>query len=461
MLFITDNRHSKKVLPHGDRHRRRRIRRTLVAAHLLRQGASPLTVRLVERASSQFSRGVAYSTIRDCHFLNVPAAKISAFPDDADHFLRWAKARNDTAIDPPWVTAITPTSFLPRRAYGDYLYEVLHEAERQAPAGVRLERTIGEVIGLSLAPRGVRLCMAGGERALEAQQAVLALGNFQPGDPNVANRSFYESDRYYGDPWGPEVLAALMETRSCLAIGSGLTMADWAITLSEAGYRGTLHVLSRRGMWPHASPGCTGRFQPHCGYFAPDGSWLVAPDPPLHPIPGLRLARRHRCPTAGHTGLVGEPATAGATTLPAPPAPLLGLSPAPARTCCRRAPGGASRIGAVGPPCRSRHGLSGGRERRRCGHQAARTRWGRFAPRRCRGELLRLRKRLPQAGKLFDQRTAGPGLGPSGPLGSRACHRCERGVAQHRRLRFTLLYTLGPPEKGMLWETTAVPELAA
>ena len=347
---------------------------TLVAAHLLRQGASPLTVRLVERASSQFGRGVAYSTIRDCHFLNVPAAKISAFPDDADHFLRWAKAREQSLIDPPWVTAITPTSFLPRRAYGDYLYEVLHEAERQAPAGVRLERTIGEVIGLSLAPRGVRLCMAGGER-LEAQQAVLALGNFQPGDPNVADRSFYESDRYYGDPWGPEVLAALMETRSCLAIGSGLTMADWAITLSEAGYRGTLHVLSRRGMWPHAHrPAAPVDFS-----LTADTSprtvrgWLRRIRHYIR-IPGLRLARRHRCPTAGHTGLVGEPATAGATTLPAPPAPLLGLSPAPARTCCRRAPGGASRIGAVGPPCRSRHGLSGGRERRRCGHQAARTR---------------------------------------------------------------------------------------
>ncbi|MGH8471985.1 MAG: FAD/NAD(P)-binding protein, partial [Gammaproteobacteria bacterium] len=222
---------------------------TLVAAHLLRQAEGPLTVRLIERAPNQFGRGVAYSTIRDCHFLNVPAAKMSAFPDDAEHFLRWAMAREQSLVDPPWLTVTTPASFLPRRVYGDYLSGVLDAAECAAPAGVRLERKTGEAVGLGLVPCGVSLRMADGER-VEAQRVVLALGNFHPGDPNVADRSFYASDRYHGDPWGPEVLAALMETRSCLAIGSGLTMADWAITLSETGYRGTLHVLSRRGVWP-------------------------------------------------------------------------------------------------------------------------------------------------------------------------------------------------------------------
>ena len=98
---------------------------TLVAAHLLRKAAGPLTVRLIERAPHQFGRGVAYSTVRDCHFLNVPAAKMSAFPDDAEHFLRWARAREHRLINPPWVTAITAASFLSRRAYGDYLCGVL------------------------------------------------------------------------------------------------------------------------------------------------------------------------------------------------------------------------------------------------------------------------------------------------------------------------------------------------
>ncbi|MGH2524530.1 MAG: FAD/NAD(P)-binding protein, partial [Anaerolineales bacterium] len=137
---------------------------TLVAAHLLRKAAGPLTVRLIERTPNQFGRGVAYSTVRDCHFLNVPAAKMSAFPDDAEHFLRWARAREHRLINPPWVTTINPASFLPRRAYGDYLCGVLDEAERGAPAGVRLERKTGEAVGIKRGPCGISLHLAGGER---------------------------------------------------------------------------------------------------------------------------------------------------------------------------------------------------------------------------------------------------------------------------------------------------------
>ena len=152
---------------------------TLVAAHLLRKAAGPLTVRLIERAPNQFGRGVAYSTVRDCHFLNVPAAKMSAFPDDAEHFLRWARAREHQLINPPWVTAITPASFLPRRAYGDYLCGVLDEAERGASGGVRLERKTGEAVGLKRGPRGISLHLADGEH-LEVERVVLALVIFIP-----------------------------------------------------------------------------------------------------------------------------------------------------------------------------------------------------------------------------------------------------------------------------------------
>jgi uncharacterized NAD(P)/FAD-binding protein YdhS len=151
---------------------------------------------------------------------------------------------------------------------------------------VRLERKTGEAVGLKRGPRGISLSLAGGER-LEVERVVLALGNFHPGDPNVDDRSFYESDRYHGDSWDPEVLAALMETRSCLAIGSGLTMADWAITLSEAGYGGSARAVPARGVAPGASPGRTRRFQHRPGGLAEDGRCLAAPHSSLHPIPGL------------------------------------------------------------------------------------------------------------------------------------------------------------------------------
>lgn len=224
---------------------------TLTAAHLLNQAKVPLTIHLVERAAAQFAQGVAYSTSASCHLLNVPAGNMSAYPADPDHFLRWAKDRQWSLIDPPWVTEVSAASFLPRRAYGAYLSRVLDDAAQQAAPGVRLERRLDEAVGVSMEGPGVIVHLADGGR-LHAGRAVLALGNFRPGNPTVEDRGFYQTSRYHGDPWIATSLPAVLQTQSCLLIGSGLTMVDWALALNQAGYRGSIHVLSRRGLWPQA-----------------------------------------------------------------------------------------------------------------------------------------------------------------------------------------------------------------
>jgi uncharacterized NAD(P)/FAD-binding protein YdhS len=244
---------------------------TLVATHLLRQARSPLTIYLIERNPRQFSRGIAYGTSLDGHLLNVPASNMSAFPDDPGHFLRWAEQREQSLLNPPWVTEINPSSFLPRRAYGDYLEWTLDKAERESSRDLRLERRWNEAVEIRVTPWGVDLRLNDGEN-LQVDQVALALGNFGPADPTVDDPSFYRSARYYGDPWAPDVLPDLLQTRSCLFIGSGLTMVDWAISLSQGGYQGLIYSVSRRGLWP----------QTHRPYsptdFPPD------PDTPPHSV---------------------------------------------------------------------------------------------------------------------------------------------------------------------------------
>lgn len=224
---------------------------TLLAVQLLRQARTPLRIHLLEREPRGCGRGVAYGTRAGCHLLNVPAGRMSAFPDDAGHFLAWAEARKDALLDPPWVPEVSATAFLPRRAYGDYLVAVLDAALRDAAPEVIFTRTDGEVLGLEAGAAHLTVWMKGGE-ALEAGHAVLALGNFPPGDPAEVPPDLARSGRYHGNPWAPGLLEALLDTRSCLLVGSGLTMADWATALSQAGYGGRIHVLSRRGLWPHA-----------------------------------------------------------------------------------------------------------------------------------------------------------------------------------------------------------------
>src|ERR1700679_3174184 len=66
----------------------------LMAAHLLRGRPPNLSVTIVE-ARAELGRGLAYSTGNPTHPLNVPAANMSAFADEPDHFTRWLSRQAD------------------------------------------------------------------------------------------------------------------------------------------------------------------------------------------------------------------------------------------------------------------------------------------------------------------------------------------------------------------------------
>ena len=224
---------------------------TLVAAQLLRQARSPLIITLVERDPARFNRGVAYGTHQRCHLLNVPAGKMSAYPDDPDHFLRWAQLHQSQLLNPPWVTRIDAGTFIPRRFYGDYLHDVLNEAEALAQPDVRLYRLVDKALRLQEKANGIQVSLESGLQ-VQADRVVFAAGNFPPGNPRLADPGFYDSPRYHGNPWATAVISDLLHTKACLLVGSGLTMVDWVMALRDANYGGTIHVVSRRGLWPQA-----------------------------------------------------------------------------------------------------------------------------------------------------------------------------------------------------------------
>lgn len=221
---------------------------TMVAVHLLRYAQQPLTIYLIESKASQLGRGVAYSTDQDCHLLNVPAKNMSAFPDKPTHFFAWAKARERELQQSAWVGEITPDAFLPRRIYGDYLRDVLAKTEQAAPQHY-VHRKIDQVLSVRQNAGGVDIRLLSGG-VMRVQKAVLAIGNFPPGDPKVKDPVFYQSGRYFSNPWSFDLLPALLKTQSCLLIGTGLTMVDWVVLLKECAYSGQIHSVSRRGLLP-------------------------------------------------------------------------------------------------------------------------------------------------------------------------------------------------------------------
>ena len=218
---------------------------SMVAVNLLRKAKQQLDVALIER-SGTFARGLAYGTSDRSHLLNVPAAKMGAFPDDHEHFYRWA-CQNPEELKRHGVDAAEPHSFLPRVLYGKYLSRLLDQINGSHGS---LRRITAEAIDVAPQANGRLRVKLRNAPSLIAQHVVLALGNFPPGDPKMRDQRFHRLERYLQNPWSEETRKKLAESNDVLILGSGLTGLDLLLSLAPSKSRGTIHVLSRRGLFP-------------------------------------------------------------------------------------------------------------------------------------------------------------------------------------------------------------------
>ena len=69
---------------------------TLLAIQLLRKAPPGWRLVLVDR-QGDFARGLAYRTQEPSHVLNVAARRMSALPDDEEHFLAWLRRQEPDA----------------------------------------------------------------------------------------------------------------------------------------------------------------------------------------------------------------------------------------------------------------------------------------------------------------------------------------------------------------------------
>ena len=223
---------------------------TLLSLHLLRHCPPETRVVLIER-NARFGRGQAYSTGNPSHLLNVPAGRMSAFHDKPSDFLDWLRRTPDLEREASVRsdgTAPTATCFVPRRVFGSYVRDLLKEEIRRVPRR-RFELVRGEVVGLDRSGPTLRLRLDR-SREIEADLAVLAVGNFPPAPMPVADPSFYDSPFYRPDPWASDALCGLDPAAPVLLIGTGLTTVDVVTSLLDQGHTGLIYALSRRGLLP-------------------------------------------------------------------------------------------------------------------------------------------------------------------------------------------------------------------
>jgi len=210
---------------------------TMVAVHLLR--STQLSVAILDRVVRP-GRGLAYGTPYRFHLLNVPAAQMSAFPDQPDHFLRWVRTHYNASVQ--------GRSFVARSVYGEYIASLL-EATKAAYGDDRLLWVQDEALSLYSRPEVQAIQRKYGQD-LSARAVVLATGNFPPADPKIPGLK-HRATRYFPFAWSSDALEGLQPDGSLLLIGSGLTAIDMIMALKSKGFRGTIHVISRRGLLPH------------------------------------------------------------------------------------------------------------------------------------------------------------------------------------------------------------------
>lgn len=212
---------------------------------LLRRARLPSGLRIVMlNRSSVMARGLAYGTNSSSHLLNVPAGNMSALPEEPESFLRYCVKQ-----DP----AVIAGTFVPRSRYGDYLGDLLRDAEQAAAPQTIVEQIVGQACDLELFATlsRARVRLASGA-TIEADRVVLAAGNYAPSDPPIPDRAFFRSERYVRDPWSANAMSKVPDDAPVLLVGTGLTALDVCLSLAERGRRSPIICVSRRGLLPQA-----------------------------------------------------------------------------------------------------------------------------------------------------------------------------------------------------------------
>jgi uncharacterized NAD(P)/FAD-binding protein YdhS len=224
------------------------------AIKLLRQlsrddaGNASITLSIIE-SRPQIGRGIAYSTDNVEHLVNGPAQLFGLYPERPSHLADWlaANAARHGWTPPDGVSFAE--AFPPRWLYGTYVQEELQAALTDAAGRASLKVIRGRAVDLVPTTPGVTVVLQDGTR-LTATHVVLALGLFRATGEGFLSAGERASlaERYIDDVWNDASWKTVSDDQHILLVGSSLSALDAAFNAERAGFKGTFHALSRRGL---------------------------------------------------------------------------------------------------------------------------------------------------------------------------------------------------------------------
>ena len=220
---------------------------TLTAIQLLQNTNSPLSIKLINKDSG-LARGFAYSTSSTQHLLNVRANNMSIFPDKPGHFIEWARQNNiDELIEKSHLPL--EEDFMPRKYYGNYINDCLNEAIKNKKPFIDFEIIQKEAVDIEVNKSEYLIKFMDGS-LLNASKIVLAFGNFLPANIAIGNMDFYNTAHYIRHPYNGQLFDDIKPEEEVLIIGTGLTAIDAVLQLKEKGVKGKITAISRNGLLP-------------------------------------------------------------------------------------------------------------------------------------------------------------------------------------------------------------------
>lgn len=191
---------------------------TMSAIQLMKNAKTPLHIYLIDK--KYFARGQAYADISSELLLNVRADHMGAFPEEIGHFYQWLLANNIPA---------TPSDFISRTIYGNYLNELLQSAISDSQALVKIEMINDQVIDIN---QDKKELLFKTHHSIAVDQLILATGLESPLEFNFSRLK---------DKSDPVTI-----------IGTGLSMIDVVMHLQKLNYQGKITAVSRRGRLPQS-----------------------------------------------------------------------------------------------------------------------------------------------------------------------------------------------------------------
>ena len=229
---------------------------TMAAIQLARLATTRTVQVTVVNTGYKPACGVAYDTACLEHLVTLPAQMISAFPDQADHFVAWLQT--DACLLDAEVQALDPdnlpAAFVSRRLYGDYLQSLMHAyVSAPRPNGVTIRYVDGEAVDVEpVTPGSAEVVLQDGQRLL-AHKIILATGNEAPSvPPSFATAAVAQHPGWVANPWldWSTQLTGANRDHDVVLLGTGLTAVDIMLTLLRQNWRGSITAVSRNALLP-------------------------------------------------------------------------------------------------------------------------------------------------------------------------------------------------------------------